>query len=115
MKMKYFAIPLGIMWALLMILTMLGFDESSYAEDDRIIMPIFGIMTLLIILLIIAFFKENKDIKKRQKLTQEKKNYTEKETGSNTDKDFLCLEKKVQNPEKIFVAGLIFIVISPFF
>ena len=59
LTMKNIAIPLGVLWVLLIIVAAAGYEESM-------IMTVIGVlMAVGVILLIIAFFIESKEINRR--------------------------------------------------
>jgi peptidoglycan biosynthesis protein MviN/MurJ (putative lipid II flippase) len=106
LTMKNVAIFLGVLWVLMMITTAIN--------EDSEIMPVIGaLMFVGVILLIITFFQEKKQINKRQKLRDVQK--ISKEKQSTPDKGYERLEEKVKNPNKIFIISIFIIFGSPFF
>ncbi|MBT4516700.1 MAG: hypothetical protein HOC78_02290 [Candidatus Komeilibacteria bacterium] len=101
LTMKNIAIPLGVLWVLLIIVAAAGYEESM-------IMTVIGVlMAVGVILLIIAFFIESKEIKRRQK----KKKI---ETPTLKSENNTRLVGKEINSKYLFIGTIIAMFISPF-
>jgi len=105
LTMKNVAIFVGILWVLMMVV-------GAINEDSAIMLVIGTLMFIGILLLIITFFQEKKQINQRQKLKDVQK--ISKEKQSVPDKGYERLEEKVKNPNKIFIISILIIFVSPF-